>query len=191
MRISELLLKLSRIPARINWMLVASTLRSKGAAFTAGIGFQVVGGKYISVGSHFSAGRNVSIQAWERGESKSEPQLLIGDNVVMADNSFISCSNKVIVGDGTLLGVNAFITDNSHGCNSLSELHIPPAERKLYSKGPVIIGTNVWIGRNVCIMPGVCVGDGAVIGANAVVTHDIPDYSVAAGVPARIIKHIM
>lgn len=54
----------------------------------------------------------------------------------------------------------------------------------------MVIGNNVWIGRNVCIMPGVTIGDGAVIGANAVVTHDIPAYSVAAGVPAKVIKTI-
>ena len=55
----------------------------------------------------------------------------------------------------------------------------------------MVIGNNVWIGRNVCIMPGVTIGDGAVIGANAVVTHDIPAYSVAVGVPAKVIKMIV
>ena len=77
-----------------------------------------------------------------------------------------------------------------HGDNSFEQLSIPPADRPLFIKGEVRIGNNVWIGRNVCIMPGVTIGDGAVIGANAVITHDIPPYSVAAGVPAKIIKKI-
>ena len=59
--------------------------------------------------------------------------------------------------------------------------------RKLYSKGPVIIGRNVWIGENVCILPNVSIGDGAIIGAGAVVTHNIPSYSISAGVPAKLI----
>ena len=67
---------------------------------------------------------------------------------------------------------------------------IPPVERELISKGPVIIGNNVWIGRNVTIMSGVTVGDGAVIGANAVVTHDVPAYSIAVGCPAKVIRRI-
>jgi acetyltransferase-like isoleucine patch superfamily enzyme len=46
----------------------------------------------------------------------------------------------------------------------------------------------VWIGRSVAVLPGVTIGDNAVIGANAVVTHDIPDFAVAVGVPARAIS---
>jgi phosphonate metabolism protein (transferase hexapeptide repeat family) len=52
----------------------------------------------------------------------------------------------------------------------------------------VIIGHDVWIGHGVLVMPGVTVGDGAVIGSGAIVTHDVPAYGVAVGVPARVIK---
>lgn len=51
------------------------------------------------------------------------------------------------------------------------------------------IGNDVWIGRNAIIIGGVNIGNGAVIGAGAIVTHDIPDYAVAVGVPARVIKY--
>lgn len=54
---------------------------------------------------------------------------------------------------------------------------------------PVVIGDDVWIGRRAIIMPGVKIGNGCIIGAAAVVTHDIPDYSIAAGVPARVVKN--
>lgn len=53
---------------------------------------------------------------------------------------------------------------------------------------PIIVGDNVYIGNNVIILPGVIIGDNVIIGAGAVVTHDIPNNSVAVGVPARVIK---
>lgn len=54
---------------------------------------------------------------------------------------------------------------------------------------PIIIGNDVWIGARVIIMDGVSVGDGAVIAAGAVVTHDVPDYAVVGGVPAKVIRY--
>lgn len=54
---------------------------------------------------------------------------------------------------------------------------------------PTIIGNDVWCGANAVIMQGVKVGDGSIIGANAVVTHDIPDYGIAVGIPAKVIKY--
>jgi acetyltransferase-like isoleucine patch superfamily enzyme len=56
------------------------------------------------------------------------------------------------------------------------------------SKGPVVIGNNVWIGDSVIILSGVTIGDGAVIGAGSVVTKDVADFTVAAGVPARHLR---
>ncbi len=55
---------------------------------------------------------------------------------------------------------------------------------------PTIIGRNAWVGVNVTILPGVTIGDGAIIAAGAVVTHDIPQHSLAAGVPAKVIKQL-
>jgi acetyltransferase-like isoleucine patch superfamily enzyme len=65
-----------------------------------------------------------------------------------------------------------------------------PTERKVISKGAVIIGENVWIGDKVTILPGVEIGNGVVIGANSVVTKDIPSYCVVGGNPAKVIKQL-
>ena len=80
------------------------------------------------------------------------------------------------------------ISDNNHGTTDFDTLHEAPAIRKLYTKGPVIIGNNVWIGDKATILGGVTIGDGAVIAANSVVTKDVPAYSVVGGNPARVIK---
>lgn len=151
----------------------------------------IVGGEGISIGEKFSIGDNFKLQVWTfLKENMEPPNLLIGDNVSMMDNCQISCSNRITIGEGCLFGDNVFVTDNFHGKSIALELNIPPVDRKLYSKGSVIIGKNVWIGRNVCIMPGVTIGDGTVVGANSVVTHDILENSVVAGVPAKTIRII-
>ena len=54
--------------------------------------------------------------------------------------------------------------------------------------GPIIIGEGCWIGQNVIVLPNVNIGDKCVIGANSVVTNDIPSYSIAVGMPAKVIK---
>ncbi len=58
------------------------------------------------------------------------------------------------------------------------------------NKGDIVIGNDVWIGGNVTILPGVNIGDKAVIAAGAVVTKDVPDNTVAGGVPAKVIKEL-
>lgn len=67
-------------------------------------------------------------------------------------------------------------------------MDMPPTQRPIYSKGPVVIGDNVWIGDKATILPNVSIGKGAIIAANSVVTKDVPEYSVFAGNPAKIIK---
>ena len=80
------------------------------------------------------------------------------------------------------------ITDNAHGKPELESLNIAPLNRSLYSSGSVIIDDNVWIGEGAMIMPNVHIGKGSIIAANSVVTKDIPPYSIAAGIPAKVIR---
>ena len=68
------------------------------------------------------------------------------------------------------------------------ELLVSPQKRILFAKGTVIIKKNAWLGEGVAVMPGVTIGENSVIGANAVVTKDIPDNSIAVGIPAKVIK---
>lgn len=112
----------------------------------------------------------------------------IGNNVSIGEYSHITCTNKATIGNGVLTGRFILITDNSHGNNTKEVAEIVPLAREICSNGPVYIGDNVWIGDKVTILPNVTIGKSCIITANAVVTKDIPDYSVAAGIPAKIIK---
>jgi acetyltransferase-like isoleucine patch superfamily enzyme len=69
------------------------------------------------------------------------------------------------------------------------EFRIADNENKDSStKGPVIIGNDVWIGTGTIVLSGVTIGDGAIVGAGSVVTHNVPPYSIAVGNPARVIR---
>ena len=61
-------------------------------------------------------------------------------------------------------------------------------EQGFQEERPVVIGSDVWIGHRVMILPGSRIEDGAIIGAGAVVSGTIPAYSIAGGVPARVIR---
>ncbi len=149
--------------------------------------------EHITIGNSFHGGNPLKLETWpayNKSRTGKTPELRIGNNVSFMDNCQVSCLDKVIIGDNVLFGDNVFVTDNLHGGSEKSELDLPPVERCLASKGPVIIGNNVWIGRNACIMPGVTIGDGAVIGANSVVTHDVQSYNIVAGTPAKVIREV-
>lgn len=173
---------------RVMWDAYQSTLKECGKNAVVQWPFQIHGGKYISIGDNFVAASHLTIHAFDRYRDTKEeysPSIKIGNNVTITEYCQISCIDRIEIGDGTLLGRNVFIADNNHGNGiDVLERDIPPVERKLTSKGPVIIGKNVWIGRNVTILSGIRVGEGAIIGANSVVTKDVQAYSVVAGCPA-------
>lgn len=149
----------------------------------------IVGGKYISIGSNVVLGSGLQLTAWDRfGEQRFTPSIEIGDNVSIGDGAHITAISSIRIGNNVLTGKNILITDNSHGAVTLDELETAPNKRPLFSKGPVVIGDNVWIGEMVSILPGVRIGEGSVIGAGAVVTRDVPPRCVAVGNPARIIE---
>jgi acetyltransferase-like isoleucine patch superfamily enzyme len=64
----------------------------------------------------------------------------------------------------------------------------PIRDQPLQTKGPIIIGDNVWVGAGVVVLGGVEIGEGAVIGAGSVVTTSIPGNAVAVGSPAKVVK---
>lgn len=111
-------------------------------------------------------------------------EIRIGNGCRIRHDSHITVIDSIVIGNNVLTGSKILITDNTHGASSMDLLDLPPHQRPLYSKSPVIIENNVWIGEKVSIMPGVHIGKGTIIAANAVVTKDLPLYCIAAGAPA-------
>lgn len=146
------------------------------------------GCEYMKIGDENTFEKNIQLSARKVGSIN--PKLIIGNGCLVRSGSHITTINSIIIGNGLLTGNNVLISDNSHGDITLETLMIPPRERLVTSKGGVTIGNNVWLGNNVCVLSGVTIGDGVIVGSNSVVTHDIPSYSVAAGIPAKVIKKL-
>lgn len=144
--------------------------------------------KMITLGEGTVLHRHVLMEVCNTDSSDKRPKIIIGKNCHIGDYSHFSAFNMIKIGDGLLTGRYVLITDNSHGENLGVERNIPPHMRKIISKGPVVIGKNVWLGDCVAIMANVTIGDGAIVAAHSVVTHDVPPFTLVAGVPARIIK---
>ena len=147
--------------------------------------------KYISIGSHVQISKGVQLTAWDSFQFKEyKPSIIIGDNCIIREFVHISAIGSLRIGNNLLTGNNVLISDNAHGETAPELLDMAPVQRPLYTKGGITIGNNVWIGSNACILSGVNIGDGAIIAANSVVTHDVPAYAVAAGIPAKIVKQV-
>jgi lipopolysaccharide O-acetyltransferase len=146
----------------------------------------VRGKKFIKVGDGFTTGYNCRIDAMQVGQTP--PKLSIGKNVQLNDNVHIACVANIIIADDVLIASRVFITDHNHGSFPHElELDLAPAHRKITSQ-KVIIDSKVWLGEGVVVLPGVHIGKNAIVGANAVVTKSVPENTIVAGNPARIIK---
>lgn len=136
------------------------------------------GGK-ICLGDKFVLDRNVYLITIG-GEIK------IGDRVKINPNCIIYGNGKgVRIGNDVLIAAQTIIIPANHNYNNLE---IPISEQKENSKG-IIIGNDVWIGAGCKILDGVIIGNGAIIAAGSVVNKFIPEYAIAGGVPAKIIKY--
>lgn len=108
----------------------------------------------------------------------------VGKNFFANYNCTILDVAKVVIGDNCQFAPNVSIYTAGH------PLH-PDTRNTLYEYGiEVTIGDNVWVGGNTVICPGVHIGSNTVIGAGSVVTRDIPEWSVAAGNPCKVIRKI-
>jgi acetyltransferase-like isoleucine patch superfamily enzyme len=118
--------------------------------------------------------------------------VVIGERVIVPSYTLLSNypgNNESIITleDDVLLGPNVSIYSSTH---KFMNPKIPIKDQG-YECASVLVKSGAWLGINVVVMPGVTIGKNSVIGANSVVTKDIPDYTVAVGAPARVIKNII
>lgn len=113
-----------------------------------------------------------------------EGSLRIGDKAVFGRENTINCYLDVEIGAATLVADWVYICDFDH---VISDIHRPIKDQGII-KAPVRIGPDCWLGAKVSVLRGTTVGRGCVLGAHAVVRGEVPDFSIAVGAPARVVR---
>ena len=157
--------------------------------------FQVQAGKNVYIGKHCSLKGKHHItledcvtvrpyaQIWSGGGT-----VKIGRGSEIGERCRISISNSLEIGKKVLLSPNVYITDCDHEYRNID---IPVIDQGIVQRGQsVSIGEGSYIGINAVIVGNVRIGRHCVVGANSVVTKDVPDYCVAVGSPAKVIKNM-
>lgn len=127
-------------------------------------------------------------------------KISVGNNFYIGAGTHIQSKEKIEIGENVIISNNVLIVDNNNhptDCNmrlKMSQCDDYMTDElwtwRYADSKPIIIKDNVWIGKNAVIMKGVIIGKGSIVALGSVVTHDIPDYCVAAGNPARIVKKL-
>ena len=113
-----------------------------------------------------------------------------GWNIKVEENVFINSNSYLMDGGGITIGDNVFIGPSCGLYTAHHPLNYQDRNEGWELAKPIHIGSNIWFGANVTVTPGVSIGDGSVIAAGSVVTNDIPPNSLAAGVPAKVVRTI-
>lgn len=113
-----------------------------------------------------------------------ECKLTIGNGSVIGNFNHIYATQNITIGKRVLTADKVYISDCSHNYENID---FPIIDQPIKQLNPLVIDDGAWLGENVCVI-GASVGKGSVVGANSVVTKNIPDYSIAVGIPARVIK---
>lgn len=135
----------------------------------------------------FSPYSSVHKYCWLAAEpltGNSEAILEIGKGSTIGDFAHIYATKKIVIENDVLIANFVYISDNVHGYKNI---HKPIMHQNVIQLNTVRIGEGSWLGEHVSVI-GANIGRHCVIGSNSVVTHDVPDYSVAVGAPARVIK---
>lgn len=126
----------------------------------------------------------IAHNSWIMGNREKEDTLLIGKKSTIGHYAHIIAKESVVIEKEVLIADKVFISDCTHNYKNINE---PVKQQGISILKPVYIGEGSWIGENVCIC-GASIGKHCIIGANSVVIKDIPNYSIAAGIPAKVIK---
>lgn len=132
---------------------------------------------HIQIAEHVTLGQGVVLDSW-------------GGNIILQKSVFLGPYVVIYGHGGVMIKQNTLIAMH---CRILSSNHMVPSQDILIRSQPDIllptkIGQDVWLGAGVTVLGGVTIGDGCVVGAGAVVTKDLPPYSIALGIPAKVVR---
>ena len=180
---------------------------------SCGKGVMFAGGVVLRHPRKIHLGDNVVISegvVLDARHDEDERALVLGDDVILSVNVMISCKNGCVrIGDRTGLSAHTIIhaTNNcpvqigedgiigpqcyigAGGNYNFDRLDVPIREQGIAPDGGVTLESNVWLGAKTTVLGGVTMHQGSIAGAGAVVTRSVPENSICAGVPARVVRH--
>jgi acetyltransferase-like isoleucine patch superfamily enzyme len=144
------------------------------------------GERYITIGTGTIIGPYASLSAGvsPAHELDVDEVVTIGDRCLIGKGSGIVGHERVVIGDDVFTGHYVYITDANHGYEDPNL----PIGQQFAPPRPVTIGDGSWLGHGCIVLPGASVGRHVVVGAGSVVTGALPDFCVAVGNPARVIR---
>ena len=174
----------NKATSKIFSFLIAKGFHQWGRNSVAAPPLRINGERFISVGSGVYLGTGCWLNANPIGATTG-PIIVIGDGCSFSGYCVVSAVSTVRIGREVLFARNVYIADHDH---CFSDASRAVKHQGVGNVGEVVIDDGAWLGQNVVVTSGVRIGRGAVVGANAVVTKDVPDYSLAVGAPAKVIK---
>ncbi|KAA2245356.1 acyltransferase [Chitinophaga agrisoli] len=171
------------LDARLNYWLGKGRFRYLGGKVRIICPLRITGHNNISLGNQVI----INYKTWLAAQPLTgmpDCLLEIGDGSVIGNFNHIYATHSIKIGKNVLTADKVYISDNLH---QYIDIHVPVMHQPVIQNRTVAIGDGTWLGENVCVL-GAHIGKQSVIGANSVVINDIPDYCVAVGAPAKIIK---
>lgn len=141
---------------------------------------------YIHIGRGTMIGPHVTLSAGmvPGQQCVSDVVVRIGDRCLIGKGSGIVGHLSIEIGDDVWTGHHVYITDQNHGYEDVTQ----PISRQAMPEREVRIGSGSWLGYGTVVLPGAHIGRHVVVGANSVVSGELPDFSVAIGAPARVVR---
>ncbi len=142
--------------------------------------------RYIHIGANTMFGPQCTLSAGmvPGQQCVNDEVIRVGDRCLIGKGSAIVGHHEIVIGDDVWTGHHVYITDQNHGYEDVTL----PISRQAMPERAVRIGDGSWLGYGAVVLPGANIGRHVVVGANSVVTGELPDFSVAVGSPAKVIR---
>lgn len=174
-----------RIRDKIFTLLYRFSFKELAPRSTLSMPFSVEGACYISIKKEVFIKPNAWFLALNHIDSTSkDTKIFIDEGTYIGRNAHIVSLKSIRIGKNVLMGDNVYIADNFH---RFDRVDIPYKSQGVGFKAEVEIGDGTWLGESVCVISSK-IGKQCIVGANSLVINDLPDYCMAVGTPARIIK---
>lgn len=183
--------KLEKIYSTLFCVYCQRQLKSCGIKFRIHYTSSILSLNCISVGDNFNTGPRLRLRAYNEYENQQyHPTIQIGNDFYAGVDCAITAVGNIYIGHNVTFASRVTVIDHSHGRNDYSDIDLPVMKRFLGVKGDIIIEDNVWLCEGVIVLSNVRIGKNSIIGANSVVTKNIPENSIACGIPAKVVKNL-